>query len=165
MLQEIEKEEHAEDLKMSVLQASHYIAKSWKEVEDFYQTTDPVLNDIANAIEILGLPYSMQVEEFLEISDENIVYEVLSDEEIIRELVETFRTNDLAFISIEGVKDEDDSPEISIVSIDTANTSLKTMHTFLLQQDDMEDILEKIKKFINKTKMSQIQQNKIDQFF
>ncbi|CAG8698506.1 8116_t:CDS:2, partial [Cetraspora pellucida] len=122
----IEKEEHAENLKISVLQAIHYIAKSWKEVG---------ANTIRN------------FEEFLEIPDENIVYEVSSDEEIIRELVETFRTNGPAITSIEDVEDEDDGPKISIVSIDTANTSLETMRTFLLQQDDTEEyinILEKI---------------------
>ncbi|CAG8704477.1 14425_t:CDS:2, partial [Cetraspora pellucida] len=152
MLQKIEKGEHAEDLKM----------------KDFYQTTDSVLNDIADAIKILGLLYPMQVEEFLEIPDENIVYKVLSDEEIIRKLVKIFRTNGPAITGIEGMEDEDDGPEISIVSIDTANTSLKTMRTFLLQQDDTEEyinILGKIEKFINKTKMGQMQQSKIDQFF
>ncbi|CAG8755021.1 16719_t:CDS:1 [Cetraspora pellucida] len=107
----------------------------------------------------------MQVEEFLEIPNKNIVYEVPSDEEIIRKLVKTFRTNSLAITSIEDIEDKDNGPEISIVSIDTANTSLKTMRTFLLQQNDMEkyiNILGKIEKFINKTKMDQMQQSKID---
>ncbi|CAG8726911.1 6774_t:CDS:1, partial [Racocetra persica] len=59
-------------------------------LEEFYQTTNPVLSDIANAIETLNLFYPMQVEEFLEISDENIVYKILSDKKVIRELVKIF---------------------------------------------------------------------------
>ncbi|CAG8553424.1 28916_t:CDS:2 [Racocetra persica] len=90
MLQEIEKEEYAEDLKIDVLQAIHFIAKSWKEVGVDMIQNYPVFSNIANAIKTLGLFYSMQVEEFLKISDENVVYEILSDEEVIRELVKTF---------------------------------------------------------------------------
>ncbi|CAG8790231.1 14071_t:CDS:1, partial [Cetraspora pellucida] len=191
MLQEIEKGQRAEDLKMDVLQAFHFIIQSWDEVsintirncwyhtkilvadttdtnshsEDFCQTTDPVLNDIVNALEALNLPYPMQVEEFLAIPEENIVYEVPSDDHVIAELVETFRTNDPTIVDFE---DEDDSFEIPIVSVNMANTSLETIRTFLLQQNGTEEhinILKKIEKFINKTKVGQMQQSKIDQFF
>ncbi|CAG8490090.1 4778_t:CDS:2 [Cetraspora pellucida] len=167
MLQEIEKNKHAEDLKMNVLQAIHFIVKSWKEVKDFHQTTNTVFNDIANTIKTLDLFYPMQVEEFLEIPNENIIYEVPSDDEIIRELVETFGNNGPTIADIEDMKDEDNSLKISIVSANMANTSLETIHTFLLQQNDTEayiNILKKIEKFINKIKARQMQQSKIDQF-
>ncbi|CAG8726909.1 6773_t:CDS:1, partial [Racocetra persica] len=56
---------------------------------------------------------------------------------------------------MKNVEDKDDSLEISIVSTDIANTSLKIICIFLFQQDNIEEyinILEKIEKFINKTK-------------
>ncbi|CAG8755712.1 12647_t:CDS:2, partial [Cetraspora pellucida] len=84
MLQEIEKEEHAENLKMNILQAIHFIAKSWKEVSVDTIQNYPVLNDIVNTIETLDLSNPMQVEEFLEILDENIIYKVPLDDEVIK---------------------------------------------------------------------------------
>ncbi|CAG8671030.1 11826_t:CDS:2, partial [Dentiscutata heterogama] len=96
----------------------------------------PVFNDIVNTLETLNLPDPMQVDEFLEIPDENVVYEVLSDKEVIRELVKIFKTNSLTIINMKNMEDKDDSIELSI-------------------QDNMEEyinILRKIEKFINKTK-------------
>ena len=155
MLQEIENGRCAEDLKMDVLQAIRFTIQGWDEVkantirncwyhtkilsadendsdssslEDFRQTTDPIIDDIANVLESLGLPDPMTVEEYLAIPEENIVYEVLTDNQIIMELVETFRTNDPIGADLE---DADDSLEIPIVSADIATASLKTVLTFL----------------------------------
>ncbi|CAG8586978.1 623_t:CDS:2, partial [Dentiscutata heterogama] len=119
---------------------------------DFCQTTNPVLNDIADALNALDLLDSMQVEEYLAISEENIVYEVLSNDQVITELVKTFRTNEPTNINL---KDEDDSFEAPIVSTNTAIASLKTMRMFLLQQDCTEEyvnFVRRIEKFIKKTK-------------
>ncbi|CAG8715150.1 18307_t:CDS:2, partial [Racocetra persica] len=113
MLQEVENGQHAEDLKMNVLQAIHFIIQGWDEVkantirncwyqtkilsadtnsnlrsslEDFHQTTNPVLNNIADALNALDLLDPMQVEEYLAIPEENIVYEVPSNDQVITEL-------------------------------------------------------------------------------
>ncbi|CAG8443088.1 9549_t:CDS:1 [Cetraspora pellucida] len=192
MLQEVENGQRAEDLKMNVLQAIHFIIQGWDEVkantirncwyqtkilsadansdlrsslEDFRQTTNPVLNDIADALNALDLLNPMQVEEYLAIPEENIVYEVPSNDQVITELVETFRTNEPTNIDLE---DEDDSFEAPIVSANTAIASLETMRTFLLQQDCTEEyvnLIRRIEKFIKKTKVGQMQQSRIDQFF
>ncbi|CAG8588554.1 1348_t:CDS:2, partial [Dentiscutata heterogama] len=131
MLQEVKKEEKAEDLKMN-----HYtkIPDSYLQssLGDQHQTTDPVLDDIADALEALDLLNSMQVGKFLAIAKENIVYEVPLDNRVITELVKMFRTNDPIVINLE---DADNSYEISMVNANIANTSLKTIHTFLLQEE------------------------------
>ncbi|CAG8558101.1 2425_t:CDS:2 [Racocetra persica] len=134
-------------------------------LEDFCQTTNPVLNDIADALNALDLLDPIQVEEYLAIPEENIVYEVPSNDQVITELVETFRTNEPTNIDLE---DEDDSFEAPIVSANMAIASLETMRTFLLQQDCIEgyvNLVRRIEKFIKKTKVGQIQQSRIDQFF
>ena len=192
MLQEIENGKRAENLKMNVLQAIHFLIQSWDEVststirncwshtkilpadtsfylrspsEDLRRTADPVLNDILNALETLDLPDPMPVEEFLAIPEENVVYEVPSDDQVITDLVETFRADEPTTVELEDI---DDSLEIPIVSANTANVSLETVRTFLLQQNDAEEYvnaLRKVKKFIKKVKATQMQQRKIDQFF
>ncbi|CAG8475425.1 7636_t:CDS:2 [Cetraspora pellucida] len=191
MLQRVEDGQRAEELKMNVLQAIHFIIQGWDEVkanaiqncwyhtriiaadnnsdlsplEDFHQTTDPVLNEISDALEALNFPDSMNVEEFLAISEENVVYEVFSDDQVITELVETFRMNDPADADLE---DADDSLEVPLVSANMAIVSLKTVLTFLLQQDDAEtyiNLVGRIEKFIKKMKVVHMRQSKIDQFF
>ncbi|CAG8708890.1 4607_t:CDS:1, partial [Cetraspora pellucida] len=90
-------------------------------LKSFHQTTNLMLNDIMNVIETLDLLDPMQVEEFLKIPDENIVYEVLSNDKIISILVETFRTNNSTTTDMEDVKDEDNNLEILLVNANTAN--------------------------------------------
>ena len=107
----------------------------------------------------------MTVEEYLAIPEENIVYEVPPDNQVIMELVETFRADDPIGADLE---DANDSLEIPIVSADMATASLETMRTFLLQQDDTEkyiSLVKKIENFIKKTKVGHMRQSKIDQFF
>ncbi|CAG8677309.1 16214_t:CDS:2, partial [Gigaspora rosea] len=183
MLQEVENGRCAEDLKMNVLQAIRFPIQGWDEVKantirncwyhteilsadddsdssslkDFCQTTDPI-NDIANALNSLGLPNPMNVEEYLAIPEENIVYEVPPDNQVIMELVETFRTDDPVDSDLE---DADNILEIPIVSADMATASLETVLTFLLQQDDTEkyiNLVKKIDDFIKKTKVGHMRQ-------
>ncbi|CAG8725708.1 7441_t:CDS:2, partial [Gigaspora rosea] len=167
MLQEVENGRCAEDLKMNMLQAIQILSadddSDSSSLEDFCQTTDPI-NDIANALNSLGLPNPMNVEEYLAIPEENIVYEVPPDNQVIMELVETFRMDDPVDSDLE---DADDSLEIPIVSANIANASLETVLMFLLQQDDTEkyiNLVKKIEDFIKKTKVGHMRQSKIDQF-
>ncbi|CAG8680845.1 3466_t:CDS:1, partial [Cetraspora pellucida] len=192
MLQEIENEKRAENLKMNMLQAIHFLIQSWDEVsistiqncwshmkilsadtsfylrspsEDLCRTADPVLNDILNAFETLDLPNPMPVKKFLAIPEENTIYEVPSDDQVITNLVKTFRADEPTTVELEDV---DDSFKIPIVNANTANVSLETVRTFLLQQNDAEEYinaLRKVEKFIKKVKVTQMQQCKIDQFF
>ncbi|CAG8728634.1 18363_t:CDS:1, partial [Dentiscutata erythropus] len=124
-----------------------------------------ILDDIADALEALDFLDPMQVDEFLAIAEENIIYEVPSDDRVITELVKTFRTNDPIVTDLE---DADNSCEIPMVSANVTNTSLKTVYTFLLQEEGIEEyinILRKIENFIRRIKVGQMQQSKIDQFF
>ncbi|CAG8823671.1 12366_t:CDS:2, partial [Dentiscutata erythropus] len=118
MLQEIKNGKHAENLKMNVLQAIYFLIQSWDEVSTSTIRNYPVLNDILNALKTLNLPDSMPVEEFLAIPKKNVVYEVLSDDQVITDLVETFRADEPTTVELEDI---DDSLEIPIVSANTAN--------------------------------------------
>jgi hypothetical protein len=86
---------------MDVLQAIHYIIQAWEEVdaeiicncwlhtkilpdanvdlrnisEDIRQHETLVLTDLTDALQALNLPSPMRTEEFLNIPEENIVYE------------------------------------------------------------------------------------------
>ncbi|CAG8751121.1 13832_t:CDS:1, partial [Cetraspora pellucida] len=95
------------------------------------------LDDLADALEALYpyLTYLMQVDEFLSIPDEDIVYEVPNDDQVITDIVNTFRTADLATEDSEEMKG-DDSNEILIMDTNITLTSLETVCTFLLQQDN-----------------------------
>ncbi|CAG8796467.1 21386_t:CDS:1, partial [Cetraspora pellucida] len=79
-------------------------------LEDFHQTTDLIVNNIANALKSLGLPNPMNVKEYLAISEENIIYEVLSDNQVIMELVETFKTDDPVDADLEDANDSFEIP-------------------------------------------------------
>ncbi|CAG8618700.1 6748_t:CDS:2, partial [Cetraspora pellucida] len=85
------------------------------------------LNDLANALEALHpyLTYPMQIDEFLSISDKNIVYEVPNDNQVITEIVNIFKTADLAAKDLEEVE-SDNSNKISIIDTNIALTSLET---------------------------------------
>ena len=108
----------------------------------------------------------MKVEEFLTIPEEDIVFEILEDEQVIADLVNTFKrsneenTNDL--------DEMDDSSEVPIININVALKRLKNIHTFLLQQDDANEcmkLVNTIEKFIRKKKINMMQQTTIDQYF
>jgi hypothetical protein len=54
----------------------------------------------------------MEVEEFLSIPEEDIVYEVPSDDQLMTELVDTFKIAE----SSNSSEDVDDSTEIAVIS-------------------------------------------------
>ena len=87
----------------------------------------------------------MEVEEFLSIPEEDIVYEVPSDDQLMTELVDTFKIAE----SSNNSEDVDDSTEIAVISASTALQGLETVQAFLLQQESeyvkMTTILERKK--------------------
>ncbi|CAG8480352.1 896_t:CDS:2 [Cetraspora pellucida] len=95
------------------------------------------LDDLADALEALHpyLTYPIQVDEFLSISDKDIVYEVPNDDQVITDIVNIFRTADLAAEDSKEIEGND-SNEIPIIDTNMALTSLKTVYTFLFQQDN-----------------------------
>ncbi|CAB5393730.1 unnamed protein product [Rhizophagus irregularis] len=107
----------------------------------------------------------MQAEEFLNMAEEKIDYEVPKDDKIIEELVYLFKNTDKEDMDLEEM---DDSNEIPIISTSAAITSLETVRTFLLQQDNTEEYLklvEKIEKFFKVKKTSLLRQTDINAYF
>jgi hypothetical protein len=120
-----------------------------------------ILDDELNkAIKTLRLPNMMEVKEFLTIPEENIVYEIPDD---ISEFADMFK-NDLT-----NHPDEiDDSAEIEIICVNKALQGLKTVNSFLLQQENAGEQIKlagKIKKFIKNKQINSMQQTTIDQYF
>ncbi|CAB5387168.1 unnamed protein product [Rhizophagus irregularis] len=171
ILEQIEAGEFIQDLKMDVLQAIQYIIKSWNEVTaetiyncwnhtrilpdteflDNIEDDDSIFNEISEIFETLNLPNSMDAEEFLNIPEENIVYEIPEDNQIITELVEMFKKK--SDENTDDLDEMDDSTEVVPVSIKVALKSLKKLHTFLLQQEDTNEyikLIDTIEKFIKR---------------
>ena len=98
----------------------------------------------------------MQVKEFLNISEEDFVYEVPKDDQAIEELIYLFKNIDNEDMDLDKM---DDSNKISIISPNVAIASLETVRTFLLQQDNTEEYVKlvgKIEKFFRVKKTSLI---------
>jgi hypothetical protein len=157
MLQNVEAGNRAEDLRMNVLQAIHFIIQAWDKInaeiihnswchtkilpdvntnlrnisEDIRQNENLMLNELDSALQALNLPFPMQAEEFLSIPGEDIVYEVPKDDKIIEELVYLFKNSDTDKENMD-LDEMDDSDEIPIIRTSTAIASLETVRTFLL---------------------------------
>jgi len=67
----------------------------------------------------------------LSIPEEDIVYEVPSDDQLMTELVDIFKIAG----SSNGSEDVDDSTEIAAISASTALQGLETVQAFLLQEN------------------------------
>ncbi|CAG8732671.1 14814_t:CDS:2, partial [Gigaspora rosea] len=121
MLQHVEEGNCAEDLCLNVLQAINFIIQAWDEVgAATIRNSD---DDLADILQALKLSYPMTVEEFLNIPDENIVYEPPEDDQIIEELAYLFRNPDDDI----DLGETDDSYESPIINASTAMSSLETV--------------------------------------
>jgi hypothetical protein len=110
-------------------------------------------------LEIINLPNSMRAKEFLNIPEENIIYEVPED---ITEFIEIFKKQSEE--NINDLDEVDDGTEVVIVSTSIALTSLNTMYTFLLQQENSNEqikLVNTIEKFVRKKQT----QTTINQYF
>src|SRR6266498_2680447 len=104
-------------------------ANNIDEANDIDETDDLILDEkLHDAIKTLHLFNAMKVKEFFTISEEDDVYEILEDDQIITELVNTFKSNRNG---IENLDDMDDSTEVSTVSINVVLKSLENIHIFL----------------------------------
>ncbi|RGB29317.1 hypothetical protein C1646_766756 [Rhizophagus diaphanus] len=96
-----------------------------------------VLNKISKILEIINLFNSMGAKKLLNISKENIIYEV---PENITEFIKIFKkqskenTNDL-----NDLDKMNDSTEVVTVGTNMALKSLNNVHTFLLQQENLNE--------------------------
>ena len=159
ILNQVEAGNDIKNLKMDVLQAIKFIIKSWKEVSSqtiyncWHHTkilpdrinvnlsnfsddiNDPTTNQLSQAIAALNLNDAIPIQEYLNNPEENSVYEVPDDNNIIEALVEMYKqqpeidTNDFE-------DEEDDSVEQVLISASEASKSLEIVRTFLLQQEN-----------------------------
>ncbi|PKK59983.1 hypothetical protein RhiirC2_794010 [Rhizophagus irregularis] len=123
------------------------------------------INDLADALQSLNLPYPMQAEEFLNIPEENVIYEVPKDDQIIEELVYLFKNADKEDIELEEMDDSNESP---VISVNTAINSLETVRMFLLQQDNAEEYIKlvgKIEKIFKVKKTNLMRQTDLNAYF
>ena len=183
MLEQVEAGQLVQDLKMHVLQAIQYIIKAWEEISVetisnswhhtkilnndalLVTTDDQVLNELAETLDALGLPNAMEIEEFLTLPDENIVYQLPENDQIIVDLANTFRRREG---ETKNSDEDDDSTEILIISTSTALRNLESVKLFLLQQEGVADQIRSVntlEKFIGGLKINKAQQSYINAYY
>jgi len=179
MLEQIENGMLIEETKMNVLQAIQFITKSWDEITaesirncwhhtkifpNIDITDGTMIDDLSELINKLDVSDPMQVDEFLFMPEENIVYDIPDDDQLIREIAEMFKKD----INEGNVKEMDDSTEITIISASSALKSLENVRLFLLQQDNTGEhirLLNNLERFVSGKKSSQMKQTTINQYF
>ncbi|CAG8611544.1 24008_t:CDS:2 [Racocetra persica] len=181
MLDQIESGENAQDLKIDILQ-ERTIQNCWRHTnilsiwdnigEDEILHDEPsldelLLEELSKNIEDLNFSDPMRVEEYLNIPDKDIVYKVPDEDQIILDLVETFRERPDE-MKHEDSEEADDSIENKIINPNKALKSLENVCTFLLQQEDASEcikLVSMIEKFIIAKKKDLMKQSTIDQYF
>ena len=136
------------------------------EIVEDIEETDLLLEELSDTLKVLNFSDGMQVEEFLTLSEENIVYEVPEEDHIITELVDIFKQRPDE--NLDGDERDDDSIEIELVSISSASRSLENIRTFLLQQEGATKYLKSVnnlERFIREIKSSLMKQTTLEQFF
>ncbi|GES89412.1 CENP-B homolog protein 2-like [Rhizophagus clarus] len=126
-------------------------------LNDIHNDDSILDNELARAIEALNLSNRMRVKEFITIFEEVVVYEIPKDLEV----TDLFKNE----ININHSDEIDDSIEEKTIGIKKALQSLKTVHTFLLQQENMSEqikLVGKIENFIKKKQINSMQQTTLD---
>ncbi|RUP44938.1 hypothetical protein BC936DRAFT_148839, partial [Jimgerdemannia flammicorona] len=117
--------------------------------KNIYQTitTNLILNNLTDILKALHLQDPMQVEEFLTISDEDIIYIVPDDDQIIIELISIFKSN---------IKENSDEKNINKIY----SGSEVPLVSFTIQ-----DNISKIENFIREKQINSMKQTTIDKYF
>jgi len=190
MLEQVEIGKSVQNLKMDILKGIQYSIQAWDEVKaktirncwyhtkilpinenieenienlENIQENDLPIKELSEELEALNFSDGMKIEEFLNLPDENIIYEILDDNDIITELVDTFKKK-----TDESLDDDDDSIEIEPISISTVSNSLENIRAFLLQQEGGIEYFKSIntlEKFIKEKKKSLMKQTTLENFF
>ncbi|RGB22931.1 hypothetical protein C1646_775287 [Rhizophagus diaphanus] len=101
LLQYVEAGNHIKDLYMNILQAIHFIIQVWGKINP--KVVRNLLDKFMNALQDFNLLYPMQVEEFLNLPKENIVYKVSENDKIIEELIYLFKNTDKENMDLEEI--------------------------------------------------------------
>ncbi|CAG8787139.1 19332_t:CDS:2, partial [Racocetra persica] len=98
--------------------------------------TNPRLeNGYFPALDSLSFSNAMSINEFLNVLEENIVYDISGDDKIIEKLVSVFspkNTDESNKID----EDRDDSNELPIINATAVLENLNNVRLFLLQQEE-----------------------------
>ncbi|CAG8446939.1 16292_t:CDS:1, partial [Cetraspora pellucida] len=134
-------------------------------------TNDSELDRLINMLSSHYLSNAMKTDEFLTLNDENIIYKVLSDDQIIKKLAYTFKKDDSvesANKNITEIDDENDSIETITVSSSLALNNLENIHMFLFQQEGLGEqfkLVNSLDKFVRSKIISLAQQTHINEYF
>ena len=82
--------------------------------------------ELSRTIQALNLPNAIRVNEFLNIPEEDITYEIFEDDQIIMELVDIFKNSNE---NTEDLDEIDDSDKVVIIS---TNIALKLLQQKIL---------------------------------
>ena len=100
----------------------------------------------------------MEVEEFLTVPEEGVVYGVTDNNQII---------TDAEIFKEENSNNVEDSTEVAIISASAASKALETVQTFLIQQENANEYLryaDILEKYIGEKKANSIRQSSVDQY-
>ncbi|GES82028.1 CENP-B homolog protein 2-like [Rhizophagus clarus] len=103
---------------------------------DFSLDDRDVSDELTNALNALNFLDMMELEEYLTISEENIVSEIHDNDEIIAEIVNNFKKKSNENNTDNDLDEVDDSIKEEVISFNIALKSLKKVNTFLLQQEN-----------------------------
>ncbi|CAG8771584.1 15467_t:CDS:2, partial [Cetraspora pellucida] len=108
--------------------------------DNFYEANNSGLRDRISLLDILCLLNAIKIDEFLNFNGKEVVYEVPSEDQAIKDLVYVFKNDE----NIEAIDEEnievidykmDNSIEPAIISSSLALNSLESIQMFLLQQE------------------------------
>ncbi|CAB5394243.1 unnamed protein product [Rhizophagus irregularis] len=122
----IEAGERTQDLKLSILQAIQYI------IQDFPLDDHEVSDELANALKTFNFSDMMELKEFLNIPEENMVYEILDDDEIITEIVDNFKKKPNEKNINDDLDEINNNIEEEVINFSVALKNLKKVNIFLL---------------------------------
>src|SRR6185295_1080590 len=125
----------------------------------------PTMIELSQAITTLNLNNAMTIEEYLNNSEERIVYEVPDDDRIVEVLVEMYKEQ--PEVNSDNFE-EDDSVEQVLISASEASKNLEIIRAFLLQQENSSEqikLVNSLNRYINLKKLNTMKQPTIDSYF
>ncbi|CAG8716353.1 3899_t:CDS:2 [Dentiscutata erythropus] len=181
--------ESEKDNKMDVLTAIKFIVRGWREVSSetikncfrhtgilplvqdnneeptTYNNDDDIMEELYNNIELLNLQNVMDLEDYIDYSEERIVTGIMSDQEIL---------NQATYQEPQQVEsdEEDDSVETPQITHKEALDAIHRLELYLMQQDlnyvvqtENDVALSKLYELVRKIRNASFKQLNIETFF
>ncbi|PKB98089.1 hypothetical protein RhiirA5_431965 [Rhizophagus irregularis] len=99
---------------------------------DFPLDDHEVSDELANALKTFNFSDMMELKEFLNIPEENMVYEILDDDEIITEIVDNFKKKPNEKNINDDLDEINNNIEEEVINFSVALKNLKKVNIFLL---------------------------------